>query len=164
MEKYFNRNVALVSLLCGVGCYALADLFVESVLAAYFALFFMLMVMFVLPIVLYFQEKKYQSFEAGFKGQIQMRINANCYLSTGGRNGYLYSLQDTFCFACFDKKPYLIIRMPLSQIESVLLVQKSKMRFCLRDGRAVDFLSWETQKMFLHIKSHAIGNIFTQVM
>ncbi len=164
MEKYFNRNVALVSLLCGVGCYVLAALFVESILAAYFALFFMLMILLILPVVLFFQEKKYRSFESSFKALIQMRINANCYLNTGGRNGYLYSLQDTFCFACFDKKPYLIIRMPLSQIESVLMIQKNKIRFCLRDGRSLDFLSWETEKMFLHIKSHAIGNIFTQVM
>ena len=164
MEKYFNRHVATVSLFCGISGYAFAIIFTESILAAYFALSCTLLMMLLMPVKLFFMEKRYRSFESSFQKLIQMRVNAHCHFDTGGRNGYLYAIQELLCFACFDKKPYLIIRLPLSKIQSVYLLHNNTMRVALETGQSVDFISPDIDELFVHIKSRSIGKIYTQVL
>ncbi len=164
MEKYFNRHVATVSLFCGTLSYAFAIFFTESILAAYFALSCTLFMMLLMPARLFFREKRYRSFESNFQKLIQMRINAYCHFEIGGRSGCLYAFKEMLCFACFDKKPYLVIRLPLSQIQCIYLMQNNTMRIVLQSDQSMDFVSADIEELFTLIKFKSIGKIYTQVM
>jgi len=152
LEKYFNSSVAIISFFGGILCFILAQLFVNSYLAAHIALLFSLLILVVLPIVLYQRDKKYRGFESTIHGLIRLRVNSNCYFEGSVRNGNLYALNDMLCYVCFDHKPYIMVKLPFSEIRAITLLSKPKMRIACTDGRVLDFVSQDINAMFHHLE------------
>lgn len=141
MKKFFTPTSHMVSVFCGVISFFLLAGFVEKYIAIVFSLLFTLLLMFAIPVALYFNDCKYRNIRSKITEDIVLEETVNIDYYPEVRNGRLLLTDSTLYFFSYDKKPAIEFSSPILAISSLIKQSPVQCVVCFADGLAMTIKS-----------------------
>jgi len=129
--------VWLMSALCGIMAFIATIWFLDFIYAFSFSLLFMAGLVLVLPIALWFEDRKYKNLSDEIDSDILAMESVNFIFNNITRNGYFILTENYIYLISRDKKPYFRLEINKDNIFKIVLTDYVNFNIFLDETQVV---------------------------
>ncbi len=161
MKKYFNSLTRRMSLAAGAFafiagwlCFTILETEQAVIWALLLAVSVALVLSLLLPVQLYFRDKRYNGIEKELAQPVLLKTNVSIRSRTSTREGYLYLTEDHLYLFARDKKPYASQELSKSLVQRITVEGDILITLQLTDKTKFAFIAPESHTLLALLRQH----------